>query len=252
MHEREKSRISLAVVSRARTPVGVVFVDKPAGPSSFALVAELRRRTGARTGHTGTLDPFATGLLVLLSGIATRLAPCFSGLDKRYVTDVDLTAVTSTGDPTGEHGTPHEPLSGAELETRLEELRGVVELPVPAFSAVKIDGERAYKLARAGTEVEMPVRRSEVYSLEVLSSGEGTVQLEAHVGSGTYIRALAEALGGHCTTLRRTAVGPFSVAEAGDFELTSVAKARARLSVDAIGRVPKGVWESVIELEAAQ
>ena len=84
---------------RALRPVGIALLDKPAGPSSFALVAALRRRTLARTGHAGTLDPFATGLLVLLSGAATRLAPCFVGLDKRYVTDIDLTATTTTGDP---------------------------------------------------------------------------------------------------------------------------------------------------------
>ncbi len=87
---------------RALSPVGIALVDKPAGPSSFALVAALRRRTRARTGHAGTLDPFATGLLVLLSGAATRLAPCFVGLDKRYLTDVDLVATTSTGDPEGD------------------------------------------------------------------------------------------------------------------------------------------------------
>src|SRR6476620_2400082 len=87
---------------RALKPVGVALVDKPAGPSSFALVAALRRRTRARTGHAGTLDPFATGLLLLLSGAATRLAPCFVGLDKRYVTDIDLRATTSTGDPEGD------------------------------------------------------------------------------------------------------------------------------------------------------
>ena len=99
---------------RASRPVGIALVDKPAGPSSFALVAELRRRTRARTGHTGTLDPFATGLLVLLSGAATKLAPCFVGLDKRYVTDVDLTATTSTGDPEGElRRAPRAALAGA-------------------------------------------------------------------------------------------------------------------------------------------
>src|ERR1700690_1794670 len=98
---------------RALRPVGVALVDKPAGPSSFAIVAALRRQTRARTGHTGTLDPFATGLLVLLSGAATRLAPCFVGLDKRYVTDVDLTSTTSTGDPEGDrlehHPAPAQP-----------------------------------------------------------------------------------------------------------------------------------------------
>src|SRR5580765_7365048 len=133
---------------RARRPAGVVLIDKPAGPSSFALVADLRRRTGARTGHAGTLDPFATGLLVLLSGAATRLAPCFVGLDKRYLTDVDLTSTTSTGDREGEVLERHEACSREELDGWLEGLRGEIELPVPAASAVKIGGERAYKLAR--------------------------------------------------------------------------------------------------------
>ena len=120
---------------RALKPVGVVLVDKSAGPSSFALVAELRRRTGARTGHTGTLDPFASGLLVLFSGGATSLAPCFVGLDKRYVTDVDLTSTTSTGDPEGEVLEHHEPPSQEELDAMLARLRGEVELPIPAASA---------------------------------------------------------------------------------------------------------------------
>ena len=109
----------LRMPPRASRPVGVVLLDKPAGPSSFALVAELRRRTGARTGHTGTLDPFATGLLVLFSGAATRLAPCFVGLDKRYVTEIDLTATTSTGDPEGEIVERHEPPRGRARQ-RLE------------------------------------------------------------------------------------------------------------------------------------
>src|SRR5919204_543343 len=129
---------------RGLDPTGIVLVDKPAGPSSFALVAELRRRTGARTGHAGTLDPFATGLLLLLSGSATKLASCFVGLDKRYLTDVDLTARTSTGDPEGELLKRSEAPSRAELERRVARLRGEIELPVPATSAVKIGGERAY------------------------------------------------------------------------------------------------------------
>ena len=104
------------MVPRAASPVGVVLVDKPAGPSSFALVAELRRRTRARTGHTGTLDPFASGLLILLSGSATRLAPCFVGLDKRYLTDVDLTSTTSTGDPEGETLEQHEAPGQEDLD----------------------------------------------------------------------------------------------------------------------------------------
>src|SRR5438067_12194299 len=194
---------------RAARPVGVVLVDKPAGRSSFALVAELRRRTGARTGHTGTLDPFATGLLVQLSGGATKLAPCFVGLDKRYVTDVDLTATTSTGDPDGEVLASAEPPDEAELERRLAALRGEIELPIPAASAVKIGGERAYRLARRGTVVEMPLRRSRVYALDVIAYSGSGVRLALHVSSGTYVRSVAAALGGHCETLRRTAVGPF-------------------------------------------
>ena len=130
-----------------------MLVDKPAGPSSFALVRDLRSRTGARTGHAGTLDPFATGLLLLLSGAATKLAPCFVGLDKRYVTDVDLTARTATGDPEGEIVERLVPPGESELERRLADLRGEIELPIPAASAVKIGGERAYKLARRGVAV---------------------------------------------------------------------------------------------------
>src|SRR5947208_11557141 len=124
--------------ARGLSPSGVVLADKPAGPSSFAVVAQLRRRTGARTGHAGTLDPFATGLLLLLSGRATRLASCFVGLDKRYVTDVDLTARTSTGDPEGEVIERLEPPPSDELERRPAALRGDVELPVPPAAAVKI------------------------------------------------------------------------------------------------------------------
>ena len=155
---------------RALSPVGIALVDKPAGPSSFALVAALRRRTRARTGHAGTLDPFATGLLVLLSGAATRLAPCFVGLDKRYLTDIDLVATTSTGDPEGDVVEEHPPPLRTALESALDRLRGEIELPIPAASAVKIGGERAYRLARKGVAVEMPVRRSFVYDLDVVAS----------------------------------------------------------------------------------
>ena len=235
---------------RAARPVGVVLVDKPAGRSSFALVAELRRRTGARTGHTGTLDPFATGLLVQLSGGATRLAPCFVGLDKRYVTDVDLTSTTSTGDPEGERLEEHQPPTQDELEQSLARLRGEVELPIPAASAVKIGGERAYRLARRGITVEMPSRRSSVYALDVIAYTSETVRLDLHVGSGTYVRSIADALGGHCLTLRRTAVGPFAVEEAEPERWLTVATALARLPAEAVARVPAGVRERVLALEA--
>ena len=199
---------------RALEPAGVALVDKPSGPSSFAIVAQIRRVTGARTGHAGTLDPFATGLLLLLSGRTTKLAPWLVGLDKRYLTEIDLSASTSTGDPEGEIVTRQDPPSERELESQLEHLRGEIELPIPAASAVKIGGERAYKLARRGVEVEMPLRRSTVRALDVISYTGGHVALDLTVSSGTYIRSVASALGGHCVTLRRTEVGPFSVEDA--------------------------------------
>jgi tRNA pseudouridine55 synthase len=239
---------------RALRPVGIALLDKPAGPSSFALVAALRRRTLARTGHAGTLDPFATGLLVLLSGAATRLAPCFVGLDKRYVANVDLTSTTSTSDPEGEVLERHEPPSREELDARLADLRGEIELPIPAASAVKIGGERSYRLARRGVEVEMPRRRSLVHALDVITYSGESVRIALHVSSGTYIRAIAEALGGHCATLRRTAVGPFSIEEAtvdpDAVELIPVAAALARLPREALARVPVEVRTGVLALEA--
>ena len=216
-------------VPRALAPAGIILADKPPGCSSFSIVAEVRKRTGARTGHAGTLDPFATGLLVLLSGSATRLAPSFVKLDKRYVTDIDLTARTSTGDPEGEVMDRHAPPSNAELEERLAELRGEVELRVPAASAVKIGGQRAYRLHRRGEEVEMPVRRSHVHALDVLAHDGDSVRLDLRVGSGTYVRSIADALGGYCTTLRRLEVGPFSVDEADPERIIPADEALARL-----------------------
>jgi tRNA pseudouridine55 synthase len=217
------------VPPRALEPAGIVLVDKPAGPSSFAIVARVRARTGARTGHAGTLDPFATGLLVLLSGRATRLASCFVGLDKRYLTDVDLSARTSTGDPEGEVVERLEPPTAAELERRLARLRGEVELPIPAASAVKIGGERAYRLHRRGVAVEMPIRRSTVHALDVITYSDGIVTLDLRVSSGTYVRAIADVLGGHCRALRRLEVGPFSVEEADPERIIPADEALARL-----------------------
>jgi tRNA pseudouridine55 synthase len=214
---------------RALSPAGIVLVDKPAGPTSFAIVAELRRKTGARTGHAGTLDPFATGLLLLLSGSATKIAQCFVGLDKRYLTDIDLTARTSTGDLEGEVVEEQAAPDREELWARLARLRGEVELPIPAVSAVKIGGERAYKLARRGVEVEMPLRRSRVDALDVIACTGEEVKLDLRVSSGTYVRAIADALGGHCWTLRRMEIGPFSVDEADPDRFIPADEALARL-----------------------
>ncbi len=223
---------------RGLSPSGVVLVDKPAGPSSFAIVKRLRARTGARAGHAGTLDPFATGLLLVLLGASTRLAQYFVGLDKRYLTQIDLSARTSTGDLEGEVVERHEPPSPGELAARLGGFGGEIELPVPAVSAVKIDGERAYRLARRGVAVEMPLRRSTVHALDLLDYRDGMASLDLRVSSGTYVRAIAEALGGHCRALRRTEVGPFSVENADESRIVSPAEALVFLpaiEVDAAG-----------------
>jgi len=219
------------VPPRALSPSGLFLVDKPEGPSSFSIVADVRRRTGARTGHAGTLDPFASGLLLVLSGSATKLASCFVGLDKRYVTDIDLRARTATGDREGSVVDSHAAPSRAELEEELATLRGEIELPVPAASAVKIGGERAYRLHRRGIAVEMPLRRSRVDALDVITYRDGVARLDLTVSSGTYVRAIADALGGHCATLRRTEVGPFRVEDADSSRLISPDEALARIGV---------------------
>ena len=166
--------------ARALNPSGIILVDKPAGPTSFAIVAATRRLTGARTGHAGTLDPFATGLLLLLSGASTRLQPRFVGMPKRYETAIDLTTRTSTGDVDGEPVEEHDPPDSGDLGEALDGLRGAVDLPIPAVSAVKIDGQRAYALHRRGVAVEMPVRTMRVHerSRRLL---DGVARLELHV-----------------------------------------------------------------------
>ncbi len=214
---------------RGLEPSGIILVDKPAGPTSFAIVNRVRARTGTRMGHAGTLDPFATGLLLLLSGRATKIAGSFVGLDKRYVTDVDLRSRTSTGDIEGEVVEEHDSPDAAALKLALDGLRGEIELPIPAASAVHIGGERAYKLHRRGVVVEMPLRRSHVHALDLVAYEDGIARLDLLVSSGTYVRAIAEALGGHCRTLRRTEVGPFRVEDADEHTVIPAEQALALL-----------------------
>jgi tRNA pseudouridine55 synthase len=213
---------------RALSPSGILLVDKPVGPTSFDIVAAVRRKTGARTGHAGTLDPFASGLLLLLSGASTSLQGRFVGLDKRYLTEIDLSRTTTTGDREGEVVDEHEPL--ADLEAALDELLGEVELQIPAASAVKIGGRRAYELHRKGIAVEMPVRRSTVHELHLEGYEGGVASLDLLVSSGTYVRAIANALRGHCVALRRTEIGPFRVEEADAERIIPPEDALARLT----------------------
>jgi tRNA pseudouridine55 synthase len=217
-------------IPKALEPTGIVLADKPAGPTSFDVVARVRSRTGAKTGHAGTLDPFATGLLVLLSGRATSLQDRFTKLDKRYLTEIDLRSRTTTGDPEGDVVVDHEPPSAGELAAALQGMRGEVELAIPAASAVKIGGQRAYRLHRQGVAVAMPTRRMRVHSLELLAYDDGVARLDLLVGSGTYVRSIADALGGHCRTLRRTEIGPFHVEEADESRVVPLEQALPRLA----------------------
>ena len=222
----------------------VLLVDKPAGMSSFGVVARVRRvlteqmradclRRGltppkkAKVGHAGTLDPFATGLLILLlRREGTRNAQEFLKLDKRYEATIRLGATSSTGDVEGEIS--EYKFSGhraagpnlASVRAVLERFTGEGEQRVPAYSAVKINGRRAYDLARKGLEVEMPVRKVRVYELELVSYEWPELKIRCKVSSGTYIRALGEdigaalGVGGYLTELRRTEIGEFSVKDA--------------------------------------
>jgi len=189
---------------------GLVLVDKPVGPSSFDVVKRLRGKYGVKAGHAGTLDPQASGLLLCLLGPSTRLARYLVGLDKSYETEIRLGLRTTTGDGEGEV------LEETEIasQSRIEALEGDVELPVPQASAVKIEGERAYRLQRRGISVEMPTRRSTIHILKVKRYVPPLVELDLRVSSGTYVRAVADVLGGHCRSIRRTAVGPFRVEDA--------------------------------------
>jgi tRNA pseudouridine55 synthase len=206
----------------------IILVDKPAGISSFGVVArvraKLRDQAGRKikVGHTGTLDPFATGLMILLSGKKTREAGNFSKLDKVYEATICLGAQSTTGDPEGE--ITHNLVSKWPTDTKIKEVVqsfvGEITQTPPIYSAIKVNGQRAYKLARQGREVEMPKRQVTIYSIEVLDTKNQEVKIRAHVSSGTYIRTLAEDIGkklgtgAYCRELRRVKIADYSVENA--------------------------------------
>jgi tRNA pseudouridine55 synthase len=191
---------------------GVALVDKPAGPTSHDVVARVRREHGTKGGHAGTLDPFATGLLLVLLGRpATRCQARFMALPKTYRTVARLGFRSTTGDPEGEiTETGLVPEPGAPLPV------GRITQRPPAYSAVKVGGERAYRRARRGEEVEMPERIVTVHRFKELWRDGDRAEFEIECSSGTYVRSLIADLGdAYCETLRRTAIGPFAVEEAG-------------------------------------
>lgn len=221
----------------AADPVGVLAIDKPVGPTSHDVVGMARRglRT-RRVGHTGTLDPFASGLLLLCVGPATRLSSHLTHLDKEYVAEARLGTRTDSHDLDGTvlEVVEHVEVSVAAIEAALAALAGDQMQVPPAFSAKKVKGEAAHRRARRGEEVELPPVPVVVHEIECLEVDGLRVSFRVRCSSGTYIRAIArdlgEALGvgAHLTALRRTAVGGFSVDDA--------------LGVDALDAVPPTAW----------
>jgi tRNA pseudouridine55 synthase len=189
---------------------GILLWDKPAGVTSHDVVARLRREYGAKAGHAGTLDPFATGLLIVLLGRGTREQRRFVELPKTYRAVARLGWRSSTGDPEGELEETGRVPEDLALPT------GEIEQRVPMTSAVRVGGERLYKKAHRGEIVSTPLRRVNVYRAELLSNDGGRAVYEIECAAGTYVRTLIETLGdAYCEQLRRTAVGPFRVENAG-------------------------------------
>ena len=209
----------------------VLLFDKPAGMTSFGVVARVRRVLSqqlgkkAKVGHTGTLDPFATGLMIIVTGKECRNAMSYSKLDKVYEATFRLGQTSSTGDPEGEltNVSDLQPPKEA-VEAALEQFRGEITQRPPIFSAIKINGRRAYDLARKGEAVEIPERQVTVFSLELLDYTYPDVRIRTHVSSGTYIRSLAVDIGAvlktgsYCVELRRTRVAEHDVRDALNLE----------------------------------
>lgn len=215
----------------------VLLIDKPAGMTSFGVVARLRRVLSqaagkkVKVGHTGTLDPFATGLMIIVTGKKCREADTFTKLDKWYEAEIMLGEVSTTGDPEGEltRVSARQP-SRSEVEAVLSIFEGEIKQRPPIFSAIKINGRRAYQLARQGQPVDMPERIVLIYALELVAYEYPRLVIRAHVSSGTYIRSLAVDIGqklgtgAYCRQLRRQAIAEYDVAQAkplADFGISS-------------------------------
>ena len=205
------------------TSAGVLNVEKPAGMTSHDVVNQLRRVTSIRRiGHAGTLDPLATGVLLLCVGRATRLVEYLVGQHKEYVATVRLGQVTDTYDAEGTVGEerPFAHITPIQFQQALDLFRGPIQQKPPIYSAIKQNGQPLYKLARQGLKVDVPLRNVTIYELELLDWALPEVRLRVVCSSGTYIRSLAHDMGqalgcgGHIAALRRTAVGEFTVATA--------------------------------------
>ena len=198
-------------MAAGEAPAAVLLYDKPPGITSHDVVAQVRDERACKVGHAGTLDPFATGLLLILLGRATRLQRFLIGLPKTYVATARLGWRSSTGDPDG---------LLSETGRRPETLRlptGTVRQRLPMTSAVRVGGERLYRKAHRGEKIKTPVRDIEVYRAELLEGSDSSATYEIECSAGTYIRTLIETLGdAYCSALRRTTIGPFAIARAGE------------------------------------
>lgn len=219
---------------------GILLIDKPAEMSSFGVVARIRRvlseqaNKKVKVGHTGTLDPFATGLMILVIGKECKNAGNYSKLDKVYEATIRLGQTSSTGDPEGEITDQISNLNfqipnREQVEKVTSQFVGEIQQRPPIFSAIKIAGQRAYKLARDGKEVEIPERTVTIHSLEIVDYAYPELKIRTHVSSGTYIRSLADDIGkalgtgAYCTQLRRTVINKWRVEDAkqlADFGVT--------------------------------
>lgn len=221
----------------AETPSGLLLIDKPAGITSFDIIRRLRHQTGVRKiGHAGTLDPMATGLMLMLFGSATKQASKLVGLDKTYVAEMTLGATSTTGDAEGELApvSDRQPTKD-EILAAFTKFTGAINQTPNQYSAIKIKGVRAYKLAREGKTVEMPPRHVTIHDLKLLDYTYPVVKFEARVSSGTYIRTLAEdignhlEIGAHLSSLRRTQVGDFRADQASVLDAVDAAALSTRL-----------------------
>lgn len=207
----------------------IILIDKPAGISSFGVVAKIRGKLRqefgkkVKVGHTGTLDPFATGLLIILTGKMTKKSNDFLKLDKTYEATLKLGYTSTTGDPEGEiteTDSINLERSEKDVSLALQKFIGKIAQTPPKFSAIKINGQRAYKLARQNKDFEMPTRQVEIYSIEIISYHYPELKIRVHCSSGTYIRTLAEDIGkslntgAYLTALRRTKIADYSVENA--------------------------------------
>jgi len=231
--------------TRTTDVAGLVLVDKPAGMTSHDVVAVVRRATGAkRAGHAGTLDPFATGLLVVLLGRATRLIPHMQGEPKVYDATIRLGEETDTDDSTGIVVRRAEPPDDSAISRAVERLTGVVEQLPPAYSAKSVDGVRAYAAARRGAPLDLSPVRVVVHEWKRGPRVDNDLHARITCGGGTYVRALARDLGretgsaAHLTTLRRVRSGPFSVDDASTLDDFGDGEAAVRPPLDAVTHLP--------------